>query len=99
MATITDSGQLSRSQLTLLKRPVSAPSATNPVVLMVLDLVGFILIFVGLGQHFERINILPSVINTNMSGLVILTVGLLLTLPFFVWAINACGSALKSISG
>jgi len=98
MATITDSGHLSRNQLTQLKHPVSKASATNPVVLMILDLVGFILIFVGLGQHFERINVVPNMLNFNLSGLVILTVGLLLTLPFFVWAINACGKAFKSLS-
>lgn len=98
MATITDSGHLSGSQLTQLKRPVSKASTTNPVVLMVLDLLGFILIFVGLGQHFERINVLPNALNFNLSGLVIVTLGLLLTLPFFVWAINACGKAFKSLA-
>ncbi|WP_340680874.1 hypothetical protein [Paraglaciecola sp.] len=64
-----------------------------------LDLMGFVLIFAGLGQQYGRIDLLPHSLSFAHSGLAIVTLGLIMTLPFLAWTLRSSEKALSKISG
>ena len=87
--------ELDRELQTKLKKPASE---ALPFALMVLDLLGFVLIFVGLAQHYQRINVLPDNLWFSYSGLLIAALGLMMTLPFLAWSLKASKTVLEKLS-
>jgi hypothetical protein len=65
---------------------------------MTLDLVGFVLIFAGLGQQYGRVDVLPDSLSSSYSGLAIAILGLAMTLPFLAWSLRSSEKALSKIS-
>lgn len=66
--------------------------------LMLLDLAGFVLIFIGLAQQYNRIDVLPHSLSFTYSGLAVAALGLLMTLPFLAWTLIASKKVLEKIS-
>lgn len=69
-----------------------------PFALMVLDLLGFVLIFVGLAQHYQRIDVLPDNLWFGYSGLIIAALGLMMTVPFLAWSLKTSKTVLEKLS-
>lgn len=70
----------------------------KPIFYMCLDVVGVLLIFLGLGQQFGSIDVFPTVLNVNHIGLILISIGLGLTLPFLAWTVKTCSKLINNIS-
>lgn len=73
-------------------------TSTKPLGLIMLYLLGFVLIFVGIGQQYGRLDIFPQSLLFSYSGLALAALGLVLTLPFWAWTIRTCDKLLSNIS-
>lgn len=78
-------------------KPVGAIFTTKPIVLMLLDLLGFLLIVIGLKLQYNTVNIQSSLLGSH-SGLVFIIIGLIMTLPFIAWTLKMCDSVMSKIS-
>lgn len=66
--------------------------------LILLDLLGVVLMLMGLRQQFHQQGFLPEVLNAPYAGVMMLIAGVALTLPFFIWSIKASfGAFNKSV--
>lgn len=70
----------------------------NPIIFMVMDLLGVVFIFWGLGEQFERLDWLPASLNINHIGLIMILIGFILTLPFLAWVLKSASKLLNRIS-
>lgn len=65
---------------------------------MLLDIVGIIAIFLGLAQQFGNTALLPAFLHFTYSGVFLMAVGGMLTLPFFFWAFKSTEKIFGKIS-
>ncbi|MEP7704201.1 hypothetical protein [Paraglaciecola sp. 25GB23A] len=77
---------------------IEQSTAIKPVIFMVMDLLGVVFIFWGLGEQFERLDWLPASLNINHIGLIMILIGFLLTLPFLAWVLKSASKLLNRIS-
>jgi hypothetical protein len=73
-------------------------TTTKPIGLMVLDLIGFVLIVIGLKQQFGNVEELQPSLLTAYSGMGLIIVGLIMTLPFIAWSLKSCIRVMSKIS-
>lgn len=73
-------------------------STPKPIALMVLDLLGFVLIFVGIKQQFGGVDLLHPSLSFSYSGLALIIVGLIMTLPFIAWTLTTCAKVVSKIA-
>lgn len=59
------------------------------ITLIGLDIVGVLLMLMGLHQQFHHHGFLSEALNTPYAGVMLLVAGVALTLPFFVWSFKA----------
>jgi hypothetical protein len=57
--------------------------------LMLLDILGVILMIIGIRQQIHHQSLLPDSLSTPYAGAMLLIAGVVLTLPFFVWSVKA----------
>lgn len=58
-------------------------------ILITLDVLGVIVMLMGLRQQFHHQGILPETIDGPYAGVMMVVAGVILTLPFFVWSFKA----------
>lgn len=63
--------------------------ATVLYALIIMDLLGVALMILGLSQQFHLRGVLPDPLNGPYAGVTMVIVGILLTMPFFIWSIKA----------
>ncbi|MDP5030036.1 MAG: hypothetical protein NWQ54_08350 [Paraglaciecola sp.] len=78
--------------------PKNGFEPAKPILYILLDILGVLMIFLGLAQQFGKGNVLPDVMNIHYSGLIMMSLGLALTLPFFAWTVKTCSKILNNIS-
>ncbi|QHJ13789.1 hypothetical protein FX988_04069 [Paraglaciecola mesophila] len=59
------------------------------VTLIGLDILGVLLMLIGLHQQFHHHGFLSESLDTPYVGVMLLTAGVVLTLPFFIWSFKA----------
>ncbi|WP_340681105.1 hypothetical protein [Paraglaciecola sp.] len=98
MTSIVDPSSFNDSVKSRSKPQFTFLESSNPVGLMLLDLLGFALILYGLALQYNNLDALPEFLQFTNIGLVILGIGILMTLPFLAWVLKACERALKNIT-
>jgi hypothetical protein len=77
---------------------IKQSTAVKPAIFMLMDLLGVVFIFWGLGEQFERLDWLPASLNINHIGLIMILIGFILTIPFLAWVLKSVSKLLNSIS-
>tara|TARA_R100000687_G_scaffold48649_1_gene38849 strand:- start:156 stop:500 length:345 start_codon:yes stop_codon:yes gene_type:complete len=71
------------------KHTHSARCSYRLITLIGLDILGVLLMLMGLRQQFHHQGFLSEAFNTPYAGVMLLVAGVALTLPFFVWSFKA----------
>jgi hypothetical protein len=80
------------------KVEIEQSTAVKPAIFMLMDLLGVVFIFWGLGEQFGRLDWLPASLKINHIGLIMILIGFLLTLPFLAWVLKSVSKLFNSIS-